>query len=164
MIRKLFLIWLLICCTHIGSAQVKYGIPDICRVSLDINGTDSALSLSVKMSAEFISIDSRPILLIKLFDDTVMELHGVLIQNNNEVTGAYIVGSEYSAFASVSDTKVSYAEFPISEDQVYLFATGIKQLRLTTSPRVHDKHWRKDRIGHRLYQRYLEKKNFSLNF
>ena len=61
---------------------------------------------------------------------------------------------------------ISEAKFPIAKDQIEQFNKGIKKLRLNTSPKFHEKEWRRDKIGKLLYKKYKESSgnSFEDNF
>ena len=56
---------------------------------------------------------------------------------------------------------VNQALFPISVNQIEQFTKGIKKIRLNTSPRYHEKEWKKDKIGKMLYENYVKIKTDS---
>ena len=51
---------------------------------------------------------------------------------------------------------VTEAKFPLTKEQVESLLKGVKKLRLNTSPKFHEKEWRKDKIGKILYKKYME--------
>ena len=56
---------------------------------------------------------------------------------------------------------ITEAKFPISKEQVESLSKGVKKLRLNTSPQFHEKEWRKDKIGKKLYQKYIDSSSNS---
>ena len=56
---------------------------------------------------------------------------------------------------------ITEAKFPISKEQVESLSKGVKKLRLNTSPQFHEKEWRKDKIGKKLYKKYKESSSNS---
>ena len=76
--------------------------------------------------------------------------------------GAVMVG--YTAVAI--NHFITEAKFPIAKDQIEQFSKGIKKLRLNTSPKFHEKEWRKDKIGKKLFEKYKESSgnSFEDNF
>ena len=50
---------------------------------------------------------------------------------------------------------ISEAKFLVSKEQIMQFKKGIKKLRLNTSPKYHERAWRKDKIGKKLFNAYM---------
>lgn len=81
---------------------------------------------------------------------------------SNKSEGAVMIG--YTAVAI--SHYITEAKFPITKDQIEQFSKGIKKLRLNTSPEYHEKEWRRDRIGKKLFAKYKESSanSFEDNF
>ena len=60
------------------------------------------------------------------------------------ISGVYIASNHF----------ISEAKFPITREQIEGFSKGIKKIRLNTSPKYHEKEWKKDKIGRILYEGY----------
>ena len=102
-------------------------------------------------------MSDTPKLLLRLMDDSVISLEGYLLDSSNKSEGAYIIGN----IAVDVNYKVTEAKFPISKEQVESLSYGVKKLRLNTSRSFHEKEWRKDKIGKKLYNKYLESSSNS---
>jgi hypothetical protein len=83
-------------------------------------------------------------------DDTVISFDGSLLSTSNMTTGSVMVGN----VALPVNYIVTEAKFPIAKEQIEQFSKGIKKLRLNTSPKYHEKEWRKDKIGMKLFESY----------
>ena len=88
-------------------------------------------------------MSDNPKLLLRLMDDSVMSLDGYMLGSTNKSEGAVMIGNTAVAI----NHYVTEAKFPISKEQVESLSKGIKKLRLNTSPKFHEKEWRKDKIG-----------------
>lgn len=89
-------------------------------------------------------------------DDSVISLE-VICGITNKSDGAVMIG--YTAVAI--NHYITEAKFPISKEQVESLSKGVKKLRLNTSPQFHEKEWRKDKIGKKLYKKYKESSSNS---
>ena len=90
-------------------------------------------------------------MLIKLMNDSIIALEGKLINSNVMSRGGVVV----SNIMMEASYYVSEAKYPISPEQISQFGQGIKKLRLNTIPNYHEKEWKKDKIGKKLYEEYL---------
>lgn len=101
--------------------------------------------------------DSSPKLLLRLMDDSVLSLDGYMLGSTNKSEGAVMIGNTAVAINHF----ITEAKFPITKDQIEQFSKGIKKLRLNTSPKYHEKEWRKDKIGKKLFAKYKESSSNS---
>ena len=107
-------------------------------------------------------MSDSPKLLLRLMDDTIISLDGYMLDSSNKSEGAVMIG--YTAIAI--NHYVTEAKFPISREQVESLSKGVKKLRLNTSPKYHEKEWRRDKIGKKLYAKYKDSSanSFEDNF
>lgn len=143
----------LFCLTLCAKAQVSYGDLFLVNYNMKIHvitENDSAF-LYVVFTSEKNKINDTPKLLLRLMDDSIISLDGILLDSHIKSEGGVTVGSAYVA----NNHYVSEVKFPISKRDILHFQKGIRKLRLNTSPKYHEKEWRKDRIGHTLYLAYL---------
>lgn len=133
-------------------AQATYGDKTWGSYNMKINViTDNdSIFLNIVYTDGKRKLADAPKLLIKLMDDEIMSLDGQLLGNMSKSDGGVVVSGIYVA----SDYFISEAKFPISQEQISQFSKGIKKLRLNTSPKYHEKEWKKDKIGKKLYESY----------
>jgi hypothetical protein len=91
-----------------------------------------------------------PKFLIKLFDDTIIELGGYKLSSAT-IDESDIVISGMSFPIMVYETNL---KFLISKEQMSSFKKGIKKIRFNTSPKYREKEWRKDKIGKEILKEY----------
>lgn len=89
----------------------------------------------------------------------VMKFSGELIGNNTESAGI-VSGNMVIPVSSI----ISTAQFEVSPEQFELLKNGIIKVRLTTSPIEHEREFKKDKIGKKLYKFYLDAKNKEDDF
>lgn len=140
----------LLCC----NAQVSYGDLSFGSYNIKINVStenDSIFIIIAYTDAKNSLIDN-PKLLLRLMDDTVISLDGKMLDKHSESGGGILVYGVYVA----SNYLISNAKFPVTKEQIEKIGLGIKKLRLNTSPKYHEKEWKRDKIGKTLYDSYLK--------
>ncbi len=147
----IILLWLTTLSNQVR-AQASYGDITWGSYNMKINvitDNDSIFLNIVYTDGERKLVDA-PKLLIKLMDDEVISLEGQLLGNMSKSDGGVVVSGIYVA----SSHFISEAKFPITKYQISHFSKGIKKIRLNTSPKYHEKEWKKDRIGKKLCESY----------
>lgn len=133
-------------------AQVSYG--DITwgsyNMKINVVTDNDSIFLNIVYTDGKLKLADEPKLLLKLMDDEVISLDGQLLSNFSKADGGVVISGVYVA----SNHFISEAKFPISKEQIGQFSKGIKKLRLNTSPKYHEKEWKKDKIGKKLYESY----------
>ncbi len=81
-------------------------------------------------------------------------VEGELIDNGTQSAGI-VAGNVVIPVTSTTST----AQFEVSPEQFELLKNGIVKIRLTTIPLEHEREFKKDKIGRKLYQFYLDAKN-----
>ena len=137
-----------------ANAQVNYGYNFFVdyNVKLDVSTENDSTFLTLIITSSKLKISDSPKLLLRLMDDTVISLDGNLLSTSNKSEGAVMVGNTAIAINHF----ITEAKFPIAKDQIEQFSKGVKKIRLNTSPRYHEKEWRKDKIGKKLFAKYRE--------
>lgn len=97
--------------------------------------------------------------MLKTFDGDIIKLRGKVIGNGSE-TGGIISGNIVIPVTAIYST----AQFKINPEQFELLNKGISKVRLSTTPIEHERTFKKDKIGKKLYQFYLKKKNQDNDF
>lgn len=162
--RKIIFSIYLLACSLIANAQASYG--DIVfgdyNVKINVSTENDSVFLSLIMTSENKKMAYKPKLLLRFVNDTMISLDGTLLSSTSQSDGAYMIGN----VAIASNYFITEAKFPITKEQMELFKEGIKKLRLNTSPKFHEKEWRRDKIGKLLYKKYKESSgnSFEDNF
>ena len=133
-------------------AQASYGDITWGNYNMKINViTDNdSIFLNIVYTDGKLKLADEPKLLLKLMDDEVISLDGQLLSNFSKSDGGVVISGVYVA----SNHFISEAKFPISKEEIGKLSKGIKKLRLNTSPKYHEKEWKKDKIGKKLYESY----------
>lgn len=157
--KKILLILLLTVSYSYSRAQVSYGdnfFVDY-NVKINLSTENDSTFLTVIFTSERLKMSDNPKLLLRLIDDSVISLDGHMLSSSNKSDGAVMIG--YTAVAI--NHYVTEAKFPITREQAESLSKGVKKLRLNTSPKFHEKEWRKDKIGKILYKKYMESSSNS---
>ena len=156
-ILSMLLIVLSCTCTQ---AQVSYGDRAFGDGNIQINVStekDSVYLTFIDTSWKYKMSDS-PKVLFRLMNDDLISLDGKLLDSSIMNEGAVMIGN----LAISSNEYITEAKFPIAKNLIELFSKGIKKVRINTSPKYHEKEWRRDKIGKKLYAKY--KKSSSDSF
>ena len=147
--RLLPILWLILGCAYC-SAEVKYGGMSY-GVQMRITKENNEAFLNVRLQDLTKVMTESPKMLIKLMNDSIINLDGKIMSTSHKNEGGVVVAN----IVVESDFIVSDAKFPITPEQIKQIGLGVKKLRLNTSPNYHEKEWKKDKIGKKLYEEYL---------
>lgn len=99
-------------------------------------------------------------MMVRFFDtDQILQLEGKNMTTTTS-NGAVVVSNvlvPYTEFKAM-------AMFRVTEEDMEMFKLGVESIRLTTLPITHDRTFKKDRIGLKLYQNYQTAKRKAKNF
>lgn len=130
-----------------------------CSVRFSVAKKDSAYYLVSTIKSDRFKFLNEPVMMVRTYDGDVIKLNGSLIDNGSESIG-YMSGNMVIPITKI----VSTAQFDISPEQFELFKNGISKIRLSTSPDVHERKFKKDKIGKKLYKMFLKQRNKDDNF
>ena len=156
--RILSVLLIVLSCTY-AQAQVRYGDRAFGDGDIQINVStekDSVYLTFIVTSWKYKMSDS-PEVLFRLMNDDIISLDGKLLDSSIMNEGAVMIGK----LAVSSNEYITEAKFPIAKNQIEQFSKGIKKVRINTSPKYHQKEWRRDKIGKKLYAKYKESSSDS---
>lgn len=99
--------------------------------------------MSFKDDEDDYRIIASPVIRMKLFDNSILELCG---DDKSQETKTNSTAWGFG-FASGSVNNVHYAMFPISTEQIGLLKKGIKKIAINTIPNVYVKEYKEDKVG-----------------
>lgn len=105
--------------------------------------------ISVMVHSEIYSYTSMPELKLKTFKGEVITLNGTSLGSKSN-NGGVIVGKQV---ISSSSTDI-LAQFPIDESEIDKLNDGISKIRISLIPVPHEKEFKKDKIGKKLYKMF----------
>ena len=96
---------------------------------------------------------------IRTFTGKVLELQGTVLGNGSQTAGI-ISGNIVIPVTEINST----AQFWITPEQFEILNDGVEKIRLTMTPMNHERTFKKDKIGKKLYQFFLKEKQKDDNF
>ncbi len=96
---------------------------------------------------------------VRTFNDEVITLTGVVIGNGSQSAGI-VSGNIVIPVTEINST----AQFKVTPEQFESIKGGIAKVRLSMTPMNHERTFKKDKIGMKLYQFYLKAKSQEDNF
>jgi len=96
---------------------------------------------------------------IRTFSGKYLELKGTVIGNGSQSAGI-ISGNVVIPITEISST----AQFRITSQQFEILNEGVAKIRLSMTPMNHERTFKKDKIGKKLYQFYQKEKQKDENF
>ncbi len=127
------------------------------NVKINVSTENDSTYLTLILKSEKLKMSDSPKLLIRFMDDSTISLEGKSLGTSNKTDGGVVI----SGIILSSDYYISEAKFPISKEQMNHFKVGVKKLRLNTSPKYHEKEWKQDKIGKKLYDAYMSSSDNS---
>ena len=130
-----------------------------CNMKYSVAKQDTAFYIIVTVRSERLKFLKESTFLIKTFDGEIIRLQGDLIDSGSESAGV-LVGNMMLPVTEINST----AQFRISQNQFELIKNGIAKVRLSTIPIEHERRFKKDKIGKKLYKFYQNARNKSEDF
>lgn len=127
--------------------------PEGCSIKYSIAKQEGKYYIIATVKSDKLLFLQQSTCWLKTFDDEIIKLEGSPIGNGSESVGV-VFGNMIIPVTEISST----AQFEISEENLALFNKGISKIRLSTTPVEHEKKFKKDKIGKKLYLLYLKKK------
>lgn len=136
--------------------------PEECKVTYSVARQDSAFYIYVTIRSSEIVFTPNPIMKIRTFNDDVLDFFGENLSQSTETGGIGIgtpIGNTVvTNVIPYSETK-SMARFEITEEQFNSFSQGVKKIRLSTAPLAHEKVFKHDIIGSKLFHMFQVQRN-----
>lgn len=105
-------------------------------------------------SEEGLCFVNDPVMMLKTANNEVIKLTGTNMGNRNDNSVGVIIG-----FVVVpGNSSVGMAQFEITDEQIEMLKDGVVKVRLTTTPFVHEREFKKDQIGKKLYKAFSKQK------
>jgi len=107
-----------------------------------------------------IILEDNPELKLRFFNGKVLTLNGIkqgqITQTTSLSTGYVVPNTGIVSGVSVPVTSgTSIAKFPINQEQIEMFPLGVQKIRISSLPIVHEREFKKDKIGAKIYKLYL---------
>lgn len=161
-----YLLSIILCLTYVPnmSAQtVSYTYKALaaegCNMKYSVAKQDTSFYIIATVRSDRMRFLNEPVMKIRTFNDEILTLSGVLLGNGSESAGI-VSGNIVIPITEINST----AQFKVTPDQFEIIKNGISKVRLSMTPMNHERTFKKDKIGKKLYQFYLKVKAQDDNF
>lgn len=130
-----------------------------CNMKYSVAKQDTMYSIVAIVRSDRMNFLSEPTMKIRTFSGKYLELKGTVIGNGSQSAGI-ISGNVVIPVTEISST----AQFWITPQQFEILNEGVAKIRLSMTPMNHERTFKKDKIGKKLYQFYQQEKQKDENF
>ena len=130
-----------------------------CNTKYSVAKQDTMYSIVATVRSDRMNFLSEPTMKIRTFSGKYLELKGIVIGNGSQSAGI-ISGNVVIPVTEISST----AQFQITPQQFEILNEGVAKIRLSMTPMNHERTFKKDKIGKKLYQLYQKEKQKDENF
>ena len=130
-----------------------------CNMKYSVAKQDTMYSIVATVRSDRMNFLSEPTMKIRTFSGKYLELKGTVIGNGSQSAGI-ISGNVVIPVTEISST----AQFWITPQQFEILNEGVAKIRLSMTPMNHERTFKKDKIGKKLYQFYQHEKQKDENF
>jgi len=130
-----------------------------CNMKYSVAKQDTMYSIVATVRSDRMNFLSEPTMKIRTFSGKYLELKGTVIGNGSQSAGI-ISGNVVIPVTEISST----AQFRITPQQFEILNEGVAKIRLSMTPMNHERTFKKDKIGKKLYQFYQREKQKDENF
>lgn len=130
-----------------------------CNVKYSVSKQDTTYYIIVTVKSDRLIFLNKSTMLFKTFEGNVIELKGELMSNGSESAGI-VSGNVVIPITEISST----AQFTATPFQFEQLKNGISKVRLSTTPIEHERTFKKDKIGKKLYQFFIKQRERNIDF
>lgn len=161
---KIFVCLILLIISYQSNAQTvgytyKALAAEGCNMKYSVAKQDTMYSIVATVRSDRMNFLSEPTMKIRTFSGKYLELKGTVIGNGSQSAGI-ISGNVVIPITEISST----AQFRITPQQFEILNEGVAKIRLSMTPMNHERTFKKDKIGKKLYQLYQKEKQKDENF
>lgn len=125
--------------------------PDGCELEYFVSKQGDEYYIIATVSSDRLRFIDEPTLKIRTFGGHLIELRGAVIENE-KTTKSVIEEDAITTKTEISAT----AQFVITPQEFELIKEGVAKIRLSMTPMNHERIFKSDRIGEKLYMLYLK--------
>ncbi len=130
-----------------------------CSMKYSVAKQDTCYLIVATVRSDRMNFLAEPTMKIRTFTGKYLELQGSVIGNGSKSAGV-ISGNIVIPITEI----ISTAQFRITPQQFEVLNEGVAKIRLSMTPMNHERTFKKDKIGKKLYQFYLKEKQKNENF
>lgn len=162
--RKIILfLFCTIIALNIKAQTVSYSYKPLtaegCYMKYSVAKQDTIYSIIATVRSDRMNFLNEPTMKVRTFTGKYLELKGDVIGNGSQSMG-FVSGNMVIPITEISST----AQFRITPQQFEILNEGVAKIRLSMTPMNHERTFKKDKIGKKLYQFYLKEKQKDENF
>lgn len=161
---KIFVCLILLIISYQSNAQTvgytyKALAAEGCNMKYSVAKQDTMYSIVATVRSDRMNFLSEPTMKIRTFSGKYLELKGTVIGNGSQSAGI-ISGNVVIPVTEISST----AQFRITPQQFEILNEGVAKIRLSMTPMNHERTFKKDKIGKKLYLFYKKEEQKDENF
>ena len=130
-----------------------------CYMRYSVAKQDTIYSIIATVRSDRMNFLNEPTMKVRTFTGKYLELKGDVIGSGSQSMGI-VSGNMVIPITEISST----AQFRITPQQFEILNEGVAKIRLSMTPMNHERTFKKDKIGKKLYQFYLKEKQKDENF
>lgn len=130
-----------------------------CNMKYSVSKQGDSYSIVATVRSDRMVFLGNPTMKIRTFNDSLLELPGVVIGGGSESAGI-VSGNIVIPVTEIKST----AQFSITPEQFEILKEGVAKIRLSMTPMNHERTFKKDKIGKKLYQFFQKEKTKDDNF
>lgn len=130
-----------------------------CYMRYSVAKQDTIYSIIATVRSDRMNFLNEPTMKVRTFKGKYLELKGDVIGSGSQSMGI-VSGNMVIPITEISST----AQFRITPQQFEILNEGVAKIRLSMTPMNHERTFKKDKIGKKLYQFYLKEKQKDENF
>lgn len=127
--------------------------PEGCSMKYCISKQDTTYYIIATVSSDRLKFLKESTMMLRTFKGEVFKLEGTLIDNDLQSIGI-MSGNLMIPVSAITST----AQFKITPAQLESLKNGVAKIRLSTIPIEHERNFKKDKIGDKLYKLFLKEK------
>lgn len=145
--------------TQTVSYSYKLLAAEGCYMRYSVAKQDTIYSIIATVRSDRMNFLNEPTMKVRTFKGEYLELKGDVIGSGSQSMGI-VSGNMVIPVTEISST----AQFRITPQQFEILNEGVAKIRLSMTPMNHERTFKKDKIGKKLYQFYLKEKQKDENF
>lgn len=150
--------------SNINAQQVGYTYKALaaegCTMNYSVIKQNEKYFIIAIVSSDRMTFLNDSHMIVKTSKGDILKFHGKLISTDSKSSSAIVSGNMVIPVSSI----ISMAQFEVKPEEFELLKDGIIKLRLTTIPIEHEREFKKDKVGKKLYEFYINAKNKELDF
>lgn len=130
-----------------------------CKVEFSAVWQEGCPYIVVAITSDQLLFNDAPVITFKLFTNEVFKLYGQAISSTTSQAGLVM----NNLILPITSQR-AVAQFPITEEQLDKLQEGISKVRISTLPLTHERTFKKDKIGRKLYSFFKRNAHSEKNF